>query len=164
LGNSILGTADSIRALQRDQMHEYFRRRYVAANIVVCAAGNFDWGAFVPLVAKHCAGWQSGAAARQGIRETPGSGGVEGLTKAQVNQEHVFLISPGPAADSPLRYSADTLAMVFGDDSGSRLYWALIDPGLADSADASFHDYEGAGSIYTSFSCEPGQAEENLAL
>src|SRR6187549_3028749 len=35
LGNSILGTADSIRALKRDQMHEYFRRRYVAPNVTV---------------------------------------------------------------------------------------------------------------------------------
>src|SRR5205807_9333903 len=30
LGNSILGTPDSIRALTRDQMHAYFQRRYVA--------------------------------------------------------------------------------------------------------------------------------------
>src|SRR5207302_771730 len=43
LGNSILGTADSIRALTRDQMHEYFSRRYVAPNITAVAAGNFDW-------------------------------------------------------------------------------------------------------------------------
>src|SRR5205823_10892599 len=86
------------------------------------------------------------------------------LTKAKVTQEHVFLISPGPPADSPLRYAADTLALAIGDDSGSRLYWALVDPGLADSADCSFHDYEGTGSFYTSFSCEPGQTEENLAI
>src|SRR6516165_9461688 len=39
LGNSILGTPDSIRALKRDQMHEYFRRRYVPGNIAVVAAG-----------------------------------------------------------------------------------------------------------------------------
>jgi len=63
-----------------------------------------------------------------------------------------------------MRYAADTLALVLGDDSGSRLYWALVDPGLADSADTSFHEYEGTGSVLTSFSCEPGQAEENLAI
>src|ERR1700730_5737160 len=33
LGNSILGTPESIRALTRDQMHAYFERRYVAPNI-----------------------------------------------------------------------------------------------------------------------------------
>ena len=54
--------------------------------------------------------------------------------------------------------------MAIGDDSGSRLYWALVDPGLADSADCSFHEYEGTGSFYTSFSCEPEQTEENLAI
>src|SRR5262249_584826 len=43
LGNSILGTDASITALRREQMHEYFARRYVASNITVAAAGNFDW-------------------------------------------------------------------------------------------------------------------------
>ncbi len=164
LGNTILGTPDSIRALTRDQMHAYFERRYVAPNITVVAAGNFDWQTLVPLVADHCSGWSSGSVGRLGIRETRGSGLFQVLTKDKVTLEHVFVLSPGPSADSPLRYAADTLALAIGDDSGSRLYWALVDPGLAESADSSFHDYEGTGSFYTSFSCEPGQAQENLAI
>lgn len=53
--------------------------------------------------------------------------------------------------------------MAVGDDSGSRLYWELVDPGYADSADASFHEYEGTGAFYTSFSGEPEAAADNLA-
>jgi predicted Zn-dependent peptidase len=79
-------------------------------------------------------------------------------------QEHVILIAQGPSATSPLRYSADLLSMAVGDDSGSRLYWALVDPGLVESADASFHEYDGTGSYYVTFSCEPEQTEQNLAL
>jgi predicted Zn-dependent peptidase len=164
LGNTILGTPESIRALKRDQMHSYFERRYVAPNITVVAAGNFDWPRFVFLIEEHCGGWKVGPVGRKGIRETHGSQAFQVLTRGKVAQEHVFLISPGPMADSPLRHAADTLALAVGDDSGSRLYWALVDPGLADSADCSFHDYEGAGSFYTSFSCEPGRAQEDLAL
>jgi predicted Zn-dependent peptidase len=164
LGNSILGTPDSIRALTRDQMYGYFERRYVAPNITVVASGNFDWSELVALVEAHCGSWEQGPVGRQGVRETRGSGAFQVLTKGKVVQEHVFLISPGPPAESPLRYAADTLALAIGDDSGSRLYWALVDPGLADSADCSFHDYEGAGSFYTSFSCEPGQTQENLGI
>jgi predicted Zn-dependent peptidase len=164
LGNSILGTPASITALTRDQMHGYFQRRYVAPNILVVAAGNFDWPRFVDLVEKHCGPWQQGAIGRGGVCETHGSGRFEVMTKDKVMQEHVFLISPGPPADSPLRYAADLLGMAIGDDSGSRLYWALIDPGLADSADCSFHEYEGAGAFYTSFSCQPEQSEETLEL
>lgn len=164
LGNSILGTPESIRALKRDQMYAYFERRYTAPNITVVGAGNFDWPHLVDLVQKHCGGWNSGPVGRKEVRPAPGSGTFEVNTKSKVTQEHLILISPGPAADSPLRYAADTLALVVGDDSGSRLYWELVDPGLADSADTSFHDYEGTGSFYTSLSCDPDQAQENLAI
>jgi predicted Zn-dependent peptidase len=164
LGNTILGTPESIRALGREQMHAYLQRRYVAPNITVVAAGNFEWQPFVAEIQKHCATWAAGAIGRQGVRETCGSGAFKVLTKAKVAQEHVFFISPGPAADSPLRYAADTLALAVGDDSGSRLYWSLVDPGLADSAECSFHDYEGTGSFYTSLSCEPAQTQKNLGI
>lgn len=164
LGNSVLGTAESIRGMTRDQMHAYFTRRYVAPNITVVAAGNFDWKALVALARTHCESWESGPAPRKGVRPARGSGAFETLTRKKVNQEHVFLLSAGPAAESPLRHAADTLALAIGDDSGSRLYWALIDPGLADSAEMGFHDYEGTGSFCTSFSCDPRQVQKNLAI
>src|SRR5215470_18388833 len=49
LGNSILGTVDSITALQVDQMRGYFSRRYSPANIVLAFAGKADWGELVDL-------------------------------------------------------------------------------------------------------------------
>jgi predicted Zn-dependent peptidase len=164
LGNSILGTPPSITALTRGQMHDYFRRRYVAPNILVSAAGHFDWPRFVDIVEENCGHWENGPIGRAGIGETPGSGRFEVMTKEKVMQEHVILIASGPPADSPLRHAADLLGMAVGDDSGSRLYWALVDPGLADSADCSFHEYEGAGAFYTSFGCQPEQADEDLAI
>ncbi len=54
--------------------------------------------------------------------------------------------------------------MIIGDDSGSRYHWALVDPGLVESADMSFHEYDGAGAYYTSFSCEPESTAKNLAI
>jgi predicted Zn-dependent peptidase len=164
LGNSILGTPESIGELKRDQMHAYFRRRYVPSNITVAVAGNFSWRPFVSMVERHCGGWQGVPAPRQGVCDSRGTGAFRVMSKDKVNQEHVFLISPGPAADHPLRHAADTLAMILGDDTGSRLYWALVAPGLADSADVIFHEYEGTGSFYVSFSCEPARTRKNLAI
>jgi predicted Zn-dependent peptidase len=164
LGNSILGTSQTVGALTRDQMHAYFQRRYVAPNMTVVAAGHLDWPAFVDLIDRHCGRWERGPVGRQGVVEAPGSGGFQVKTKEKVIQEHVVLMAPGPAASSPLRHSADLLAMAVGDDSGSRLYWALVDPGLAESADCSFHEYEGTGVFYTSFSGEPDQAQDNLVI
>jgi predicted Zn-dependent peptidase len=164
LGNSILGTAESVGRLTRQQMYDYFERRYVAPNIHVVAAGDFDWPRLLELLEQGCGSWKQGPVGRQEIREAPGSGAFRVITKNQVAQQHVFMIATGPAADSPLRHAADLLATAIGDDSGSRLYWALVDPGLADAADTSFHDYQGTGAFYTSFSCEPGQVQENLEI
>jgi predicted Zn-dependent peptidase len=164
LANSILGTPQSITALSREQMQAYFDRRYVAPNVTVVVAGRFEWPALVDLVQRHCGGWGAGPVGRDCLREAPGSGRFALKTKEKVTQEHVIQMSPGPGADSPLRHAADLLGMAVGDDSGSRLYWALVDPGLADSAECSFHEYEATGAFYTSFSCEPEQAAENLAV
>jgi predicted Zn-dependent peptidase len=84
--------------------------------------------------------------------------------KESVAQQYVILLSPFPGADSPLRFAANTLAVIVGDDSGSRLYWSLIDPGLADSADASFHEYQGTGTFCTAYSCRPDATRKNLDI
>ena len=164
LGNSILGTPKSVTDLTRDQMHAYFQRRYVPSNIAVAAAGNFQWDDFVKLAEKHCGHWQAGQDGHPELRTTRGSGAFNVLAKEKVTQEHVILISPGPDVKSPQRYAADILATVLGDDSGSRLYWALIDPGYAESADCSFHEYHDTGAFYISFSCEPERTQKNLAI
>lgn len=164
LGNSILGTAESITRLTRDQMHSYFERRYVAPNITVAAAGNFNWQQLVDLVEQHCGSWAGDRAGRDCLRETTGSGRFEVLAREKVMQEHVVLISPGPTAVSPLRHSADLLSMAIGDDSGSRLYWALVDPGLVESADYSFHEYDGAGAFFGSLCGEPERTGDNLQV
>jgi predicted Zn-dependent peptidase len=164
LGNSILGSVPSITALTRDQMNAYFDRRYVAPNILVAAAGDFDWPRFVSLVDAACSGWPTGAAGREHLREVPGAGGAHVVTKAGVAQEHVMAIAPGPPAESPLRYAAATLALAVGDDSGSRYYWELVDPGLVESASCSVDQNQATGVVATVYSCEPGQAAENLRI
>ena len=45
----------------------------------------------------------------------------------------------------PDRYAAKVLATVLGDDSGSRMYWALVDPGKAEHASLHHSDYHGVG-------------------
>ncbi len=164
LSQSILGTPHSVGGLKREQMVAYYRQRYVPSNITAVAAGNFDWSALVRLIEKHCGRWDKGDARRHGTRETQGSGEFVVQTRESVNQEHVVLVAPGPPVKSPLCYAAHTLAVIFGDDSGSRLYWALVDRGLADTADTSFHEYDGTGAFYTMFSCDPGRAQKNLNI
>jgi predicted Zn-dependent peptidase len=70
----------------------------------------------------------------------------------------------GPASEDEDRHAAKLLAVILGDDSGSRLYWELVDPGLAEQATLSHGEYQGAGMMATYMSCDPEQAEENLQI
>jgi predicted Zn-dependent peptidase len=163
LGNSVLGTKESVGALTRAQMHAYFSRRYAANNILVSAAGNFDWNRFVELVTAACSKWSTDTVGREHRTEWGGGGGSYLLTREKVQQEYVMFMCGGPPAHSKLRYAADTLALAVGDDSGSRLYWALVDPGHADSADCSYVENDGSGAVYVSLSCEPENTADNIA-
>jgi len=160
LGRSILGTKESIAALTRQQMADYFRRRYVASNVLAVAAGNFNWDEFGRLLEKSCGQWESGPIGRQGLTEPKGAGGVHVIPREKVVQEYVMMWAPAPPADSPLRYAAHVLTTIIGDYSGSRMFWALIDSGLAESADMSYYEYEAAGAFIVSYSCSPGAAAE----
>ena len=164
LGNRVLGTTQSITDLKRDQMLDYFQRRYIASNITLVASGNFEWEKFLKKAEKLTTNWKFGMARRDHIRQTSGSAEFKLLEKKTTTQQNVVMICPGPPAASPLRYAANLFAMILGDQSGSRLYWSLVDSGLAESADCSFHEYDGAGAFYTSFSCDPKQTHKNLEI
>jgi predicted Zn-dependent peptidase len=163
LGNSVLGTRASITNLAQHQMLEYFTRRYIAPNITLVAAGNFDWQHLIRLAEQHCGQWPNGQAPRE-VQPSAGSDAFKVIAKDKVVQEHMFLLANGPTADSDLRYAAEALATAVGDESGSRLYWALVDPGLADSADTSYHEYEGAGAFFTYLSGEAERSQDNLHI
>src|SRR5271156_2596481 len=57
LAMSVLGSADSIQKLQRDQMAEYFDRRYGPGNMVLSVTGRMDFGQVVELAEKYCGKW-----------------------------------------------------------------------------------------------------------
>src|SRR5262249_26541393 len=54
LGNSVLGTSESVGGLSRDQMKRYFDGRYVAGNMLVAVAGRVDWREFCGLIDRSC--------------------------------------------------------------------------------------------------------------
>lgn len=163
LGNTILGSTASVTALTPQAMRAYFDRRYVASNILVSVAGGFDWPKLIALLEEKCGGWTGGDTTRNCVTEPIGTGGTHLFAKDTTNQEHVLLFSPGPPAESPLRYAAATLAVAIGDDSGSRLHWGLVDPGHVESASCGNDQNQASGVTVTSFSCDPAKEVENLA-
>ncbi|MCG6154937.1 M16 family metallopeptidase [Rubinisphaera margarita] len=162
LSRSILGSVDSITALTAEQMREYHRKHYLAGNITLAVAGNLDWERLTQLAEEYCAHWPAGKSDRS-IDEARPPGGLTVLTKAGSIQEHVAQMAPAPPSQSELRFAADILSVIVGDDSNSRLYWELIEPGHAEAAELSYNDYDGSGAYMSFLTCHPDDVEENLA-
>lgn len=161
LGQSILGTVESIEAMKVDRMREYFAKKYSPANIVLAFAGKTDWEQVVDLAKKHCGGWSGGETTRQAM-PPKGTGAFQAILREEDQQQTVIGVCDAPPLESADRYAAQLLSTVLGDHTGSRLYWALIDPGHADGAELSYQDYNQAGAMFTFVSCAPEETEANL--
>lgn len=161
LGNTVLGTVESITGLSVEAMRGYFRRRYAPGNVVLAAAGRIDFDAFCARARRCCGDWQPAESPRS-IEQAAPRQGFHVVQKEIATQQYVLQLVSGPDADDRRRYAAKLLATVLGDDSGSRLYWELIDPGLAEHASLSHCEYEGAGLMMTYMSCAPEHVAENL--
>ena len=112
-------------------------RHYRGGNITIAVAGNTDWEEVLKLANEWCGKWPAGRAPRPTDEANP-KGGKSVTVKDSSTQQHVMQMAAAPSATSPLRLAAELLSVIVGDDSGSRLYWDLVDPGLAESADLSY--------------------------
>ncbi len=161
LGRSVLGTAESVGALPVDAMRQYFARRYSPGNIILAGAGRIDFDSLVAAAEKVCGDWQTMDAPRE-ISPAPSTPSFEVVTKSSATQEYLLEMATGPSATDDDRYPAKLLTTMLGDDSGSRLYWELVDPGIAEHASLHHYEYMGAGTFLTYLSCDPEYTADNM--
>jgi predicted Zn-dependent peptidase len=162
LARSVLGTLDSVGKLPVNKMRAYFERRYSPSNIALIATGRVDFAELVRAAEHRCGSWQPTEAGRETTR-AEASQNFQCIHKESATLEYLLQLANAPAATDEDRYAAKLLATILGDDSGSRLYWALVDSGLAEQASLSHYDYQGTGLFMTYMCCEAQAASGNLA-
>ncbi len=161
LGHSVLGTEETVGALARDQMYEYFSRRYAPNNLCFVLTGNYDWEAAQDDIQKHCGSWAPAKVGREHspVHPHPSS---EVIRDDKLQMVHIALITEGFSAQQDERHAADLISEIIGGAKGSRLYWALVDPGLADSASLYHEKEDGVGEFVVYLSALPQNAQKVL--
>ncbi|KAA0271119.1 MAG: insulinase family protein, partial [Acidobacteria bacterium] len=114
-------------------MAAYFNDRYSADNTVLALAGNLDFDATVDAVMKWCGSWQRTDTHRRYDAINRGDHHFT-LDDPNANRHYLLMVSAAPAAEDERRYAASMLANLLGDQEGSLLYWALVEPGIAEEA------------------------------
>jgi predicted Zn-dependent peptidase len=159
LSHRVLGTEESIRALQRDQMMAYFENRYSADNTIVALAGKLDFDKVCAQIEKLCGAWKSTQVGRDNS-PPPIAGGSFEITSEKVNRAYMLGLCPAPAMEDTRRHAAALLAQVLGAPDNSRFHWSLIEPGLAEEAQASYDPHDGFGEFFVFASGDPARADE----
>lgn len=159
LSYRVLGTRDSITAMERDAMANYFEERYSADKTTVTVAGNLDFDKVVGEITERCGGWQRTEATRQYPPLDRGGSDLH-LTDEKVNRHYMLMITPAPAVQDERRYAASMMSQLLGDHDGSLLYWALVEPGLAEEAQVGYDSRDRLGEYYVYASCPPDRAEQ----
>jgi len=163
LGFRVLGTKDTISRLPREAMVRYARDRYASDSIVVAAAGRLEFGEVLEKVGRACGSWRPSGATREHPRLVPGTGDFE-IRRPKLSAAYGTMLVPAVDLRDPRRYAAMLVAHVLGDGDGSRLFWALVEPGLAEHADAGFDPHDGLGEIVVQWTCDPEANEEVEAV
>jgi predicted Zn-dependent peptidase len=159
LSHRVLGTNESITNLKRDEMAAYFENRYSADNTVVALAGRIHFEEIVARIAEHCGTWKATKPAER-LNSVHRRTAQFTHSSANVHRHYLLMASPAPAMNDDRRYAAAILSQILGDSEGSRLYWALVDTGLADEAQSQYDGRDGLGEHLVYCSCDDERAEQ----
>ena len=122
LGAPVLGSPESVKAMSRETLLGFMRRRYTPGNIVLSAAGHIDDAALEPLTAALAAIPERAAPEPEPSNYTPAIAAVP--RRAEQNQ--LLLAFPG-ITYAEERCTLGIMNAVLGGSGSSRLYRRLRD-------------------------------------
>ncbi|UCA52573.1 insulinase family protein [Streptomyces sp. WA6-1-16] len=171
LGRPVLGTVDTINALNRGQIARFYKKHYDPTHLVVAAAGNVDHATVVRQVRR--AFEKAGAlsrtdagpmAPREGSRTLRAAGKVE-LLNRKTEQAHVVLGMPGLARTDDRRWALGVLNTALGGGMSSRLFQEVREKrGLAYSVYSYTSGFADCGLFGVYAGCRPSQVHDVLKI
>lgn len=165
LGRSILGRAETIRSLRRQDLLHYIEAHYDPAQTVVAIAGNFEQKTVDRLVSRYFGkGRPAKGGSVNGRRPPEVHGGL--LTKKKsLEQVHLCLGLKGVAAGHKDRYALFALNNVLGGSVSSRLFQEVREKrGLVYSIYSFLSGYSDVGTITVYAATRPKEVDRVAEL
>ncbi len=166
LGRPVIGRADVVGALTREQLRGFHTERYAPTDVVISAAGSVDHDALVELARAACPqapsaqpDGENAPEEQDGVAEPRFERRVRFLRK-ETEQYHLCLGGRGMAHDDKRRFALRVLDNVLGGGASSRLFQEVRERrGLAYSVFSFSNLYSATGEVGLYVGTRP----ENLA-
>jgi predicted Zn-dependent peptidase len=185
LGRAVIGTADVIRGVTREQLADFHAQHYLPGSVVIAAAGSIEHDALVEMASQHApravehangnghAHAQVSAPAGNG--DAPDTVSHESTVpdfrrrsrflQKDTEQYHVCLGGAGIARDDERRFALRVLEGVLGGTSSSRLFQEVRERrGLAYSVFCFSSLYAHTGDVGLYVGTRPDNIREALAV
>jgi predicted Zn-dependent peptidase len=120
LGRRVLGEAEVIASISKDEIAAYHDARYTAPNLVVAAAGHVDHARIVELARRHLSPGSSGTETRDGT--PPLATPRFRFHPKETEQYHICFGGEGIARADERRFALAVLDAIFGGSTSSRLF------------------------------------------
>ena len=133
LATRVLGSSETVADMTVSQMHEYHRGRYTKDNMFLIASGKVDMPQLIEHVSKVSENWPAESQPRVTLPANYHSGSAV-IERESTHQHYEVQMWPGLSRNDPRRYALRMLCTILADDTGSRLFWELIDTGRAETA------------------------------
>lgn len=161
-GQSILGTRESVAGLSRDALADLHRERYVAANLVVAAAGAVDHDRLVELADRWFGDMPAGAEATGPTRPPEPEARIDRLERDSA-QVHVVTGWTTPGHAHPDRYARLLLSAALGGGMSSRLFQHVREELALAYAVYSFQSFYSGGGLFGVYAgTRPGKTRDLL--
>jgi len=154
----VLGYKRTLEPLTRDQMHDYFRSRYVPDNMILVVTGDVDPDAVIKAADKHCGTWQPGAGKLPERQAPKFHTGTVHKKMDRFQQQIVTICFPAPPAVDPLHETAQAVASLLGGHN-SRFHWNIEQKGLSPHAGAYRLDYKDCALLILMAPCDPANTD-----
>lgn len=144
IGWPILGTEESLKNITVQDVLSWYKKNYLAGNLIVSVAGNVHHEKVVKLVEKYLG--KMPAAKQEVVRSSKGLQRLSDAKKRESEQVHIVLGTPSLPYGSPRRFEAFMVNACLGGGMTSRLYQKIReDKGWAYSIFSMLNTYTDFG-------------------
>jgi len=157
LGFPILGTAETVRAFDRNALIDFLQRHYTGRRLLVCAAGDLDHDDLVDQL--QGVFHDLPAAGSSPVKIAPDYRRNLAICEKDLEQVHLCLGTRALSQDHPNRFEAYLLNALLGGSMSSRLFQKVREErGLAYSIYSYLHCHSDAGALVVSAGTAPADA------
>ncbi|MEE9614524.1 MAG: pitrilysin family protein, partial [Thermodesulfobacteriota bacterium] len=146
LGRPVIGTDRTVGSIKREDVVEYFKRRYHSGSLFVTAAGGLNAARTVRRLSSALRGFAPGKASGRTAPPVPCPGAK--IVKRDLEQAHFCIGVPAFARTKAARYRLYILNTILGSGMSSRLFQEIREKkGLAYSVYSYLNLCRDAGSL-----------------